>query len=51
MDRNTFISPISTFREFGGDNLDEQIEEETVDEHVFFWDDIAAEINFEPELR
>ena len=35
MDRNMFISPVTTYREFGGDQLDEQLEEETVEEHVF----------------
>jgi hypothetical protein len=31
--------------------LDKQIEEETVDEHVVFRDDLAAEMNFDPKLR
>jgi hypothetical protein len=51
MDRNAFISPISLFRDFDEDSLDEQIEEETVNEHVFCRDEIAAEMNFDPELQ
>ena len=51
LDRNVFISPISTLREFGGNDLDAQEEEEAVEEHVFFRDEIAAEMNFDPELR
>ena len=51
IDRNAFIPPTSTLREFGGNNLDDQIEEVAVDEHVFFRDEIAAEMNFDPELR
>ena len=48
--RNAFISPISTLREFGGNDLDAQKEEEAVDVHVLFRDDIAAEMNFDPDL-
>ena len=51
LDRNAFISPISTFREFGGNDLDDQEEKEAADEHVFFRDEIAAEMNFDPDLR
>ena len=48
MDRNLFISPITTYREFGGEQLDNQQEEVTVEEHVFSRDEIAAEMNFDP---
>ena len=51
LDRNAFISPISTFREFGGNDLDDQEDKEAADEHVFFRDEIAAEMNFDPDLR
>ena len=51
MDRNMFISPVTTYREFGGKQLDEQTKEEPAEEHVFFKDEIAAEMNFDPELR
>ena len=46
-----FISPVTTYREIGGEQLDDQLEEETVEEHVFSKDEIAAEMNFDPELR
>ena len=46
-----FISPVTTYREFCGEQLDEQQEEEPVEEHVFFKNEIAAEMNFDPELR
>ena len=51
MERNAYVTPTSSFREFGGESLDETTEEETVDEHVFFRNEIAAEMNFDPELR
>ena len=51
MDRNMFISPVTSFIEFGGEQLDEQQEEKPVEEHVFFKDEIAAEMNFDAELR
>ena len=51
MDRNMFISPVTTCKEFGGKNLDEQTEEDAVEEHVFFQDETSAEMNFDRELR
>jgi hypothetical protein len=49
IDRNAFISLTSTFREFGGNNLNDRLGEEAVDKHVIFRDEIAAEMNFDPE--
>ena len=42
MDRNLFISPVITYREFGGEQLDDQLEEEPAEKHVLFKDEIAA---------
>ena len=48
MNQNMFISTVTTYREFGSEQLDEQLEEVIVKEHVFSRDEIAAEMNFDP---